>query len=137
MRQYRQCVIAAPLCRQVGAVGGPGRAASKRLVRFDNIVERFIGRVGTDIKHDLGFFHGADPVEFAQIEFDLFDTGKLLHVAVRLKHPQRKSVCLGHSVEIIRRREAARAGHILNDHIRIARNVLRHVLREQPGPEVI
>ena len=128
MRQYRQCVIAAPRCRQVSAVSGPGCATSKRLARFDNIVERFIRRVGTDKKHHLGFFHGADPVEFAQIEFDFFETGELLHVAVRLKHPQRKPVRFGHAVEVIRRREPARAGHILNDHIRIARNVLRHML---------
>ena len=66
-------------------------------------------------------------LNFLQIEFDLFETGELLHVAVRLTSPTqarplwscRKGNC---------RREAARAGHILNDHIRIAGNVLRHML---------
>src|SRR4030095_10224721 len=62
---------------------------------------------------------------------------ELLHVPVRLKHPQRQSVCFSQSVKVIRRRETTGARHVLNNHVRIARDVLRHMLGEEPSPEVI
>src|SRR5262245_19228791 len=80
------------LCHQVSAVGGARGATPERLTRLQDIIERFVGCISTHKKHHLGLFHRTDPIEFTEIKLDFFRSGKLLHIPVRLKHPQRQAV---------------------------------------------
>ena len=76
----------------------------------------------------------ADEAVFGPIVSRFFATDELVEVKRRRNPSERETVRLGHGVNIIRRDHRAGARHVLDDEIRVAGNILSHVLRDEPRP---
>ena len=82
-------------------------------------------------------FRRADPGEFGPVEFGFCAPGKLSVVERAADSAERQTIGLGQVIDVIGRNHRARARHILDDEVRISRNVLSHVARVGASPEVM
>src|SRR4029077_10912144 len=73
-------------------IAGAGRSRCSTHGRFaglDDISDRFVRSICSNIEHDRSFFLGADPFEFAHVELDLFTFYELSQIQAVDGHKER------------------------------------------------
>src|SRR5918995_1850552 len=85
----------------------------------------------------LAFRWRADKALLAPIVLNLFAAHELIKVKRRRDPAESKPVRFGDAEYIISSDHRAGSGHVLNDKIRIAGNVFRHMLGDEPRPHVV
>ena len=79
----------------------------------------------------------AEPANFAAVDLDRFIAHHMLQNQRRCPSGDGKTIGLGPVVKMIRRDDAARARHVLDDPRRIARQILADMARHQPRVLVV
>jgi hypothetical protein len=80
---------------------------------------------------------GPNKAVLAPIVLHLFATDELIKVKSGRDPTESKPVRFSHCDYIVSSDHRASSRHILNDEIRIDRNVLRHMLGDEPRPHVV
>jgi len=102
-----------------------------------DIFDGFIWRIGAHVHQAARAHRAADPDEFAPVKLRLWPLHQLLKIKRRISRPQRQPVGLRGIVELVGANQSGGAGNVLNDDVRVARNIFRHKFREQPRVEVV
>ena len=121
---------------ETGAAGA-ARAAFGRLAGFANVFNSFVRAVCAHIEVMFALRWRTDVTVFAPIVLHFFAANELIEVKRRGDPAEGQSIRFGDAVNVVGRDHRTRPGHVLNDKIRIARNILRHMLGNQPGPKIV
>ncbi len=76
-------------------------------------------------------------MKLAHVVLHFFAADHLVQVHAVICHANRETIRLGHIVNVIGGNQAAGAGHILDDHLRIAGKIFRHIAGEQSRPAIV
>src|SRR5687768_15413093 len=112
-------------------------AAFGRLAGFANILDGFVQTIGAHIKLVFALRRRADETVLAPIVLDFFASDDLIEIKCRSDPAESKSVRLGDGEDIVGGDHRAGSRHALDNKTRIAGNVFRHVLGDEPRPQIV
>jgi hypothetical protein len=78
-----------------------------------------------------------DPMEFAHVILHFLAADELVQIHAVGRHADSQAVGLCHAIDVIRRDQPARSGHILHDHFGITGQMFGHISRQQTRPAIV
>src|SRR5688572_1571549 len=112
-------------------------AAFGRLAGFANILDGFVRTIGAHIKLVFALRRRADETVLAPIILDFLASDDLIEIESRSDPSESQGVRLGDTSDIICGDHRAGSRHVLDNKTRIAGNVFRHVLGDEPRPQIV
>ena len=121
----------------IGRRAGARGAASGRLGRLAQFVDRLVRAIAAEKKHRLGLFRRAEPVEFRPIELHFLAADQLIHVDARIERADGEPVGLGDIINMIRCDHRSRARHVLHHDAGIAGDMFAQIGRDVTRPKIV
>jgi hypothetical protein len=100
-------------------------------------LNRFIRRVGADVDELLDLGGRAEPGKFPPIELNFLSPHQLIEIESGANAAEGETVGLGDFINVVGRDHRACAGHILDNEVRVSRNIFAEIAGDQTRPIVI
>src|SRR5262245_6046625 len=100
------------------------------------IEQRLVGLIRSKEKQLVVLLRRPDPGEFAPVKLNFFATQKLGEIDWRSNRPESQPVGFSHTIDIVGGSYGSATGHILDNDIRLARNLFGQVMSDHAGVEI-